>query len=89
LLSESIYASTIEDMDEMNAVEYAIMSDAPLKTIKLLQVASCRSFESSQLPIQSPIQQLSPMQRQRPGCTVLRVSYKEDEIMSEDGHVFV
>ena len=86
LLSESIYASTIEDLDEMNAVEYAIMSDAPLKTIKLLQVASCRSFESSQLPIQSPIQMLSLTQRKRPvSTTPLRVSYKEDEIMWKTG----
>jgi hypothetical protein len=41
-----MYASTIEDLDEMNAVEYAIMSDAPLKTIQMLQKASCRSLES-------------------------------------------
>eukprot|EP00984_Skeletonema_dohrnii_P029102 scaffold19446_cov155-Skeletonema_dohrnii-CCMP3373.AAC.1 len=61
LLSESMYASTIEDLDEMNAVEYAIMSDAPLKTIQMLQKASCRSFES----LQSQMQALSLSQRPR------------------------
>ena len=42
LLSESLTAATIEDYDEMNPIEYAIMSDASLKTIKLLQEASKR-----------------------------------------------
>jgi ankyrin repeat protein len=57
LLSESLHASTIEDIDEMNALEYAIMSDAKLKTIKLLQHASCKSFRSrstSNSPSPSP-----------------------------------
>ena len=46
LLSESIHAATIEDLDEMNALEYAIMSDAGLRTVKLLQKASCKTLES-------------------------------------------
>ena len=46
LLSESLPAATIEDLDEMNALEYAIMSDAGLKTIKLLQKASCKTLQS-------------------------------------------
>ena len=54
LLSESIHASTIEDLDEMNSVEYAIMSDAQLKTVKMLQWASSRSFESIQ-PSKEPL----------------------------------
>ena len=67
LLSESIHASTIEDIDEMNALEYAIMSDAELKTVKLLQWASTKSFESKS-SIQPSIQSieslsLSPMSR--------------------------
>lgn len=40
LLSQSLNAATIEDMDEMNPVEYAIMSDASLQTVKMLQKAS-------------------------------------------------
>ena len=57
LLSESLHASTIEDIDEINALEYAIMSDAKLKTVKLLQHASCKSFRSrstSNSPSPSP-----------------------------------
>ena len=54
LLSESIHASTIEDMDEMNSVEYAIMSDAQLKTVKMLQWASSRSLESIHPPSMKP-----------------------------------
>jgi ankyrin repeat protein len=55
LLSESLHAVTIEDVDEMNALEYAIMSDAQLKTIHLLQLASRKSFESSlQQPLSLP-----------------------------------
>ncbi|KAL7427213.1 hypothetical protein ACHAXM_000745 [Skeletonema potamos] len=46
LLSESFHAATIEDMDEMNPVEYAIMSDASLQTIKMLQKVSAVVFES-------------------------------------------
>ena len=49
LLSESLHASTIEDIDEMNALEYAIMSDAELKTVKILQKASTRIFESESI----------------------------------------
>ncbi len=47
LLSESLHAATIEDVDEMNPLEYAIMSDAHLNTVKMLQKASCKSFQSS------------------------------------------
>jgi ankyrin repeat protein len=46
LLSESLLAATIEDMDEMNPLEYAIMSDAELNTVKLLQKASCKTLQS-------------------------------------------
>ena len=46
LLSESLLAATIEDLDEMNALEYAIMSDAGLMTVKLLQKAACRTLQS-------------------------------------------
>ena len=40
LLSVSLRAATTEDDDEMNPLEFAIMSDASLKTVKLLQKAS-------------------------------------------------
>jgi len=40
LLSGSLGAVTVEDFDERNAVEYAIMSDARIDVIKLLQKAS-------------------------------------------------
>jgi hypothetical protein len=46
LLSESLGAATIEDLDEMSPLEYAIVSDASLQTVKMLQRASaevCRS----------------------------------------------
>ena len=40
LLAESLKAVTIEDFDEINPIEYAIMSNASLKTVKLLQFSS-------------------------------------------------
>ena len=46
LLSESLLAATIKDLDEMNALECAILSDAGLETIKLLQKASCKTLRS-------------------------------------------
>jgi ankyrin repeat protein len=47
LLSESLLAATMEDMDETNPLEYAILSDAELKTVKLLQKASCKTLQST------------------------------------------
>lgn len=47
LLSESLVPTTVEDIDEMNPVEYAIMSGAPLKTVKLLQHASVKHLRES------------------------------------------
>lgn len=80
LLSESLHASTIEDMDEMNSVEYAIMSDAELKTVKMLQWASSRSLES----IHPPPTSMKPLPRP---TAPLRVSFKDDEIMLEGSRV--
>jgi len=48
LLSESLRAATIEDMDDMNPLEYAIMSGASLQTVKLLQKASSVTLMASQ-----------------------------------------
>lgn len=42
LLSGSLKAATVEDIDEMNAVEYALMSGASMKVVRLLQRASQR-----------------------------------------------
>ncbi len=84
LLSESIHAATIEDMDEMNSVEYAIMSDAQLKTVKMLQWASSRSLESTHPPSSKPALPLSPLPR---STAPLRVPFKDDEIMLEGSRV--
>eukprot|EP00986_Skeletonema_menzelii_P009053 scaffold4031_cov141-Skeletonema_menzelii.AAC.3 len=46
LLTESLHAATIEDLDEMNALEYAILSGAGLRTVKLLQKASGKTLQS-------------------------------------------
>merc|ERR1719223_1634379 len=40
LLGGSLDSVTLEDTDEMNAVEYAIISDASIEVVKLLQRAS-------------------------------------------------
>lgn len=40
ILSDSLESALIEDEDEMTALEYAIMNDAPIKHVTLLQKAS-------------------------------------------------
>ena len=42
LLAGSLDSVTLEDVDEMNAVEYAIVSDAPIEVVNLLQRATQR-----------------------------------------------
>jgi hypothetical protein len=49
LLSYSIHAATIEDNEEMSPLEHAIMSDASLKTVKLLQSATSKGMQLSRL----------------------------------------
>ena len=44
LLSACLDAATIEDLDEMNPLEYAILSDAALNTVKLLQKAAAKTL---------------------------------------------
>ena len=46
LLSESLNAATVEDSEEMTALEHAIMCDASLKTVQLLQSAATKSLRS-------------------------------------------
>eukprot|EP00985_Skeletonema_marinoi_P003507 scaffold1505_cov146-Skeletonema_marinoi.AAC.21 len=45
LLSYSIHAATLEDDEEMTPLEHAIMSDASLKTVKLLQTATSKGMQ--------------------------------------------
>ncbi len=72
LLSESQHAATIEDVDEMNALEFAILSDAGLETIKLLQKASSRTLESlSRSRSPSPVPEKRPRRVSDPGTLVL------------------
>ena len=40
LLSVCLHAASMEDLDEMNPLEYAIMSDSEIGTVKLLQKAA-------------------------------------------------
>ena len=40
LLKGSLLSATLEDEDEMSALECAIVSDAPIKVVKLLQMAT-------------------------------------------------
>jgi len=49
LLSESLAAATIEDADEMNPLEHAIMSNASLKTVKLLQNAAANYLQRASM----------------------------------------
>jgi ankyrin repeat protein len=44
LLAGSLDAVILEDADEMNAIEYALLSDAPLEVITLLQKAMQRTM---------------------------------------------
>ena len=49
LLSGSLDAVTLEDVGEMNAVEYAIVSDAPIEVVNLLQKASQRVMRKTKI----------------------------------------
>jgi ankyrin repeat protein len=44
LLSISLHATTLEDEEEMSPLEHAIMSNASLKTVKLLQAATRKGY---------------------------------------------
>ena len=45
LLSYSIHAATLEDDEEMNPLEHAIMSNASFKTVRLLQNETIKAME--------------------------------------------
>ncbi|KAL7495823.1 hypothetical protein ACHAWT_006321 [Skeletonema menzelii] len=57
LLSESLEAAVMEDEDEMNPVEYAIMSNADIKLVKLLQKATQKAASRKRRKA-SPMQQV-------------------------------
>jgi ankyrin repeat protein len=59
LLSESLEAATLEDEDEMNPLEYAIMSNADLKVVKLLQKATQKAASTPKTEVVEV--QASPM----------------------------
>ena len=65
LLSESLFASTIEDADEMSPLEHAIMCGASLKTVKLLQASATKSLRSR-------VRSASPNPDPRPGTNKRR-----------------
>ena len=50
LLSESLNAAAIEDDDEMSPLEHAIMCDASLETVMLLQASASKSLRSNVRP---------------------------------------
>mmetsp|Transcript_27511 Transcript_27511/g.59126 ORF Transcript_27511/g.59126 Transcript_27511/m.59126 type:complete len:268 (+) Transcript_27511:53-856(+) len=62
LLSGSLAAVTLDDDDEMNTVEYAILSDAPLAVVKLLQKASQWALRKREM---EKSQRTCPMNRVR------------------------
>jgi ankyrin repeat protein len=74
LLSESLEAATLEDEDEMNPVEYAIMSNADLKVVKLLQKATqkaARTQKAEEVAVKaSPV--LSLPSKRRSGVMMQR-----------------
>ncbi len=87
LLSESLEAAVLEDEDEMNPVEYAIISNADIKLVKLLQkatqkVASSAKRASSKPPVEEEHQvtkkaiqsQNNPSKRRRGAIMHRRVS---------------
>ena len=72
LLSESLLAATIEDEEDMNALEYAILSDAGLRTVKLLQKASCKTLQSiSRSSSPSPVSEKRPRRVSDPAAMAL------------------
>ena len=47
LLKGSLLSATLEDEDEMSALEYAIVSDAPIEVVKLLQKATQKQIKNT------------------------------------------
>ena len=66
LLSESLNAAAIEDDDGMSPLEHAIMCNASLKTVKLLQASARKSLRSR---ARSASPNLGTSKRRRVDCT--------------------
>lgn len=64
LLSGSLDAVVLEDADEMNAVEYALLSDAPIEVVTLLQQAMQRVMRRNQ-------SKMIPSPRSCPATTIM------------------
>lgn len=58
LLAVSLRPATMEDLDEMNPLEYAILSDADLKTVQLLQQAASLTMMEPRSRSNSPVNAL-------------------------------
>ena len=90
LLSESLQAATLEDEDEMNPLEYAIMSDADLKVVKLLQKATQKAASTKNTPppaAEEVVKAASPMSSQpskRHRCVSLCDSCNSDADVSSN-----
>ena len=54
LLAGSLDSVILEDVDEMNAVEYAIVSDAPIEVVNLLQRATQRVLRQKETEQRRP-----------------------------------
>mmetsp|Transcript_33216 Transcript_33216/g.56471 ORF Transcript_33216/g.56471 Transcript_33216/m.56471 type:complete len:232 (-) Transcript_33216:277-972(-) len=61
LLSGSLESVTLEDIDEMTALEYAIVSDAPMKVVTLLQKASQKVIKNKTSNNNAPRRLSQPM----------------------------
>lgn len=80
LLSESLEPTTLEDEEEMNPLEYAILSNADLMVVKLLQKATQKQATKSRSPSPpapadipaAPSQMLSQPSKRRYGVMMHR-----------------
>eukprot|EP00985_Skeletonema_marinoi_P000060 scaffold20_cov147-Skeletonema_marinoi.AAC.3 len=59
LLAVSLRPATMEDLDEMNPLEYAILSDACMKTVQLLQQAASLTLMEPRSRSNIPVNALS------------------------------
>lgn len=84
LLSESLAASTFEDEDGMTALEYAIISDASLEVVTLLQKASMKCLqERDESSSPSQLSMVGSMKRRRTEKEDVSSSSTSDEKQEE------
>jgi hypothetical protein len=60
ILSGSVEAVILEDADEMNALEYALLSDAPMKLISFLQRTTQKVMRTKQEKTRAPPSKITP-----------------------------